>query len=272
MSGLSGMLFSARRGRLLKTGQVTQYNSELDDGYWQKGRTKAYTVLSTGGYSGTSNIDLAHYTSGAGTITFDNTLKTIVDTGAGLAIFKTNDVITTDSVNNPGPFTITTGNVAGTITCTGATFVDETPAGTVTISKREAHSNNCVLDLNTGLMWSRYVADKVGPDSDGGMVATGQPYDQYAYAAAANTASLGGYTDWRIPNINELQSIADWEAPTGLPDATAFPSFPSTGLWWSSTTRPDGTANGILSAFDTGYTSSAAKTTQNRYVMLVRGG
>lgn len=41
---------------LLKTGQTTQYNSELDDGYYEKGTAKSYTVLTTGDYSGTTNV------------------------------------------------------------------------------------------------------------------------------------------------------------------------------------------------------------------------
>lgn len=57
-----------KQGRLLKTGQLTQYNSELDDGYYQKGIAKAYTILSTGQYAGTTNINLIHYT--AATISF----------------------------------------------------------------------------------------------------------------------------------------------------------------------------------------------------------
>ena len=44
--------FGGRRGRLLKTGQTTQYSSELDDGYHEKGLAKNYQVLTTGQYSG----------------------------------------------------------------------------------------------------------------------------------------------------------------------------------------------------------------------------
>src|SRR3990167_10979170 len=43
-------------------------------------------------------------------------------------------------------------------------------AGTTDItinSKTDEHSNNCVVDLNTRLMWSRYVSASVGPASDG---------------------------------------------------------------------------------------------------------
>ena len=38
--------------RMLATGQTTQYSSELDDGYHEKGLAKNYQVLTTGQYSG----------------------------------------------------------------------------------------------------------------------------------------------------------------------------------------------------------------------------
>lgn len=259
-----------RSARLLKTGQTTQYNSELDDGYYRKGITKAYTIFTTGQFTGTTNIDLAHYTGGAGAIAFDNTAKTITDTGSGLAIFLTNDVILTDDVDNPGLFTVTTGGVAGTITCTGATFVTKTPAGAVTIKKREAHSNNCVLDNNTGLMWSRYVAGKMGPASDGKMPWTGQLYDIFQYAAAANVALLGGYGDWRAANRNELISLMSEESSTTAPDAAVFPGWPTSSVWSSSTWPPDTNCARIVRFGGYGYLTYDPKT-YSYFFALIRG-
>lgn len=261
---------------LLKTGQITQYNSLADDGLSQKGITKAYTVLTTGQYSGNFNIDLLHYTSGAGAVTFNNTLHTIVDTGAGLAIFKTADVILTDSANNPGPFTITTGNVAGTITCTGATFVNETPAGTVSISKREVHSNACVLDNNTGLMWSRVIGLIQGGSSNGTLPfydAT-KLYNIFTYAAAANAGGgLAGHTDWRVPNMLELVTLMVLETSGMAPATGNFPTWTVANLW-SSNTVAGTTTNGWFVGYATGSSgrigSNAAKTGAN-LVILVRG-
>ncbi len=39
-------------GKLLKTGQTTQYSGELDDGHYEVGRTKRYLILTTGQHSG----------------------------------------------------------------------------------------------------------------------------------------------------------------------------------------------------------------------------
>ena len=261
---------SGYTSKLLKTGQTTQYNDELDDGYYEKGVAKSYTVNTTGDQSGTTNVDLAHYISVAGAISFNNTTKKITDSGSGLAIFKTNDVILTSSANNPGPFTVTTGNVAGGIVCSGATFVDETPEGAITLYKRATISNNTVLDNNTGLIWLRYPSVKVGLNSNGKMPWTGQIYDIFAWCAACNSANVGGYNDWRIPNYFELLSLISISS-IAL-DSTAFPVSPNY-LWTSTTSRGNNSKAIYRDAYgDTqffGYSKTDGVTCQT---MLVRGG
>lgn len=257
--------------KVLKTDQVTQFSGELDDGYYQSGEAKSYQTNTTGAQSGTTNVALAHYAGTAGAMTFNNTTKKITDTGSGLAIFKTGDVILTDSPNNPGPFTITTGNVAGEIVCSGATFSNETPAGVITIFKRESISNNTVLDLKTGLTWLRYASVKMGAYSNGRMPWTGQLFDIFAWCAACNAANVGGFSDWKIPNVNQLLSLQNWTS--NVFNASAFPSTP--GYMWTSTTRyavttsalyRDNSISGAIAAY-----SKAGDGTLGQ-VMLVRGG
>lgn len=62
----------------------------------------------------------------------------------------------------------------------------------------------------------------------------------YAYAAAANAASFGGYTDWRNPDVTESWSLATAEAPLGVPNAVIFPTWPQDAVW-TSTVRTDDT-------------------------------
>ncbi len=146
-------------------------------------------------------------------------------------------------------------------------------AGTTNITlngKTEAHSNECVLDEATGLMWSRKTSLTVGPNSNGTLPWTvnGSGEGIYEYAAAANAASLAGYTDWRVPNIFSLFLLSDLEAPTGHPDATAFPTF--INQVWSSSTVPNNTASAYNVAFTTGIPQQVPKT--NTYVVrLLRG-
>ncbi len=59
-----------------------------------------------------------------------------------------------------------------------------------------------ITDLNTGLMWQKTPGDKVTFNEA---------------VAAADTLSLGGYDDWRLPTIKELYSLIDFRGidPSG---------------------------------------------------------
>jgi len=185
-----------KRAYLLATGQTTSY-VDYDDGYYRKGIVKSYTILTTGQYSGTTNITLN--------------------------------------------------------------------------GKTDAHSNNCVVDNNTGLMWSRYASASVGAGSDGKLPWTTNVNGEgiFAFCAAANAAALGGHADWRVPNINELLSLLDHEAALSFPNATAFPSWPNV-VMWSSTTTSALTVNAENIIFSYGAMSTAVKTAAAP-VALVRG-
>jgi hypothetical protein len=94
----------------------------------------------------------------------------------------------------------------------------------------------------------------------------------FAYCAAAIAASLGGYTDWRVPNNDEMWSLPALEAATGYPNTTAFPTWTVAPLW-TSTTRVSNTATAIVVVFSTGIGSADTKTVIASYrAILVRGG
>lgn len=148
-------------------------------------------------------------------------------------------------------------------------------SGTTAITingKTDTHSNNCVFDNNTGLMWSRYVSASVGPTSNGLLPWTtnGNGEGIFPYVAAANVAGLAGYSDWVIPNYFQLLSIADMEAPTGLPDSTAFPSFVP-GYMISSTSRAAATGETLIYHFSSAIPAYTDKTSATVRVIFVRG-
>ena len=256
--------------KVLKTGQTTQYDSELDDGYYEVGVARSYTVNSSGSQSGTTNVDLIHLVSDTGAFTAAN--KTYTDAGK-CGVFKAaggETIVISGSGNNNGIFT-TASATADTVVFVEA-ITDEADAPLTTFKKREAISNNTVLDNNTGLTWLRYMPVLLGIAGDGKMPATGKVYDMYQYCAVANAASLGGHNDWRIPNINEVLSVVGFD---GQINPTAFPQGLS-GAIWSSTVRANSTPSGLAVSIWYNYAAYLSIGLQNKtnanYIWLVRGG
>jgi hypothetical protein len=140
-------------------------------------------------------------------------------------------------------------------------------------SKTDTHSNNCVFDLRTRLMWSRYVAASVGPSSNGKLPWTTNANGEgiFTYMLAANAALLAGFNDWRIPNRNEFNGIFDAEAPTAAPDVTAFPSWPTSDYFHCTNSRVAATTFPVLPNFGSGNIGNAGDKTTVYFVALVRG-
>ena len=107
------------------------------------------------------------------------------------------------------------------------------------------NGDGTVTDSATGLMWSQ-------ADSGEGM----NWEDALAWAQARNEENYLGYSDWRMPNAKELQSIVDYErSPATTGSAAIDPVFDVTRItneagqldypfYWTGTTfiRTAGTA------------------------------
>lgn len=104
----------------------------------------------------------------------------------------------------------------------------------------------CVQDNVTGLMWEVKT-------NDGGLrdwtktytnySATYDPNFQYGtatdasgFVTAVNATNLCGYSDWRLPTANELQSIVDYGVayPGPAIDTSWFPNTQGSSFWWTS--------------------------------------
>jgi len=85
----------------------------------------------------------------------------------------------------------------------------------------------------------------------------------------AENLALANVSDWRLPNIKELQSLND-ESRTNPSINPLF--FPSIGVnnYWSSTSLPNQTTNAWYLNTQFGISTYSSKTTAN-YVLCVRG-
>jgi len=116
-----------------------------------------------------------------------------------------------------------------------------------------------ITDTLTGLMWAENANLPSGKKSRN---------DAIDYC---NGLSLGGHTDWRLPNVRELHSLIDFsQYVPALPSGHPFDGVQS-GNYWSSTTYA-GTTNDAWYVYlrdgyvDYGYEGSSY------YVWPVRGG
>ena len=129
-------------------------------------------------------------------------------------------------------------------------------------------SPSTAVDHLTGLQWA--------------IDAHGTTFENWPDALDyCNDLDLGGYTDWRLPNINELLSLIDRsQYNPALPldhPFTNLPSDPSSYLnqYWSSSdnvSNPDAVWSVVLSSGETSVGSNTSPTYSFYHVWPVRAG
>lgn len=110
------------------------------------------------------------------------------------------------------------------------------------------NNDGTISDNATGLMWQK---------ADDGVARDWQEALEYG-----ENLELAGYTDWRLPNIKELQSIVDYSrCPSATNSPAIDPVFQTTSIvdpdgvagqypyFWSSTTHLDGVNPNIPAAY-----------------------
>ncbi|MEM7283892.1 MAG: DUF1566 domain-containing protein [Pseudomonadota bacterium] len=141
----------------------------------------------------------------------------------------------------------------------------EIPASTPT-EQFVDHGDGTVTDTKTGLMWAKCSIGQTITDCTG----TATPRSWRGVLLDADASALGGYNDWRAPNIRELQSIVEQRCENPAINEDVFPNTPSTNYQSGSPSGSDA-ANSWYVNFNDG-TSLTGVRFQNASVRLVRGG
>lgn len=118
------------------------------------------------------------------------------------------------------------------------------------------NGDGTVTDALTGLIWqANSFADSLTWE------------DALQYAESLN---LAGFTDWRLPNIKELQSLSLAEISNPSIDPTYF-NAGGVQRFWSSTSLPNQPSKAWYLQSQFGITTYALKTARNK-LFCVRGG
>jgi len=119
------------------------------------------------------------------------------------------------------------------------------------------NGDGTIKDNYTGLMWQK--------------MSSTSPMNWEAALAYSKTVTLSGKSDWRLPNIKELQSLNDVSRVKPSINKTFFPNIITSAFYWSSTSQYKTPA--IAWDFNTDYgVVTYDDKSASKYVILVRGG
>ncbi|MBI3146887.1 MAG: DUF1566 domain-containing protein [Betaproteobacteria bacterium] len=133
------------------------------------------------------------------------------------------------------------------------------------------HGNGTVTHNKTGLMWKRCA--EAASELWDGSTCTGSAAT-YTWAAAltkAKDSSFAGYSDWRLPNKKELESIVETCGYNPAINTTFFPNTPTSFYFWTATSYAPNVAYAWIVIFSYGDLHAYGKANTN-YARLVRGG
>lgn len=193
-----------------------------------------------------------------GVITIDVALTNCTPVSEGGGVLKTGQTTCYDS----------DGNV---IACAGTGQDGELQEGTA--RSYTDNGDGTITDNATGLVWEKLTDDGTIHDWDN----TYTWADAFAVKIAAlNTVPcFAGNCDWRLPNLNELQTLADYGrvGPAIDPAFNSGGSFTQSSVYWSSTTYAPVPAIAWGVCFDNGGVCAGGKTGFDFFfVRAVAGG
>lgn len=135
------------------------------------------------------------------------------------------------------------------------------------------HRDGTVTDRHSNLMWLHCSAGQKW--SDGGCAGAAKLLSWTEAADVAKAVNASGayfFSDWRVPQIHELATIAERQCRNPRINLSIFPETPSAG-YWSFTSR--NSSSGETAAFVLSFGPDGigyANKQERHYVRLVRNG
>ncbi len=140
------------------------------------------------------------------------------------------------------------------------------------------HNNSLVTDTRTGLMWRKCTEGQTDEACSEGVrddsLFTWK--EALQHVKAVNENSVDGYSDWRLPNKKELESIIENRCVVPSINENFFYLFPSRSFYadanyWTSTTVAGDPAAAWIALFQYGAIVQGKKS-DKFFIRLVRGG
>jgi hypothetical protein len=176
---------------------------------------------STAGYTDSSAVNgIAYY----------YTLTAVNSAGEGVA--SSQSTVATPSASIVVQKVPATGQTIVSVSGDNATYSNINPMSFTD------NGDGTITDNVTGLMWQA---------QDNGVLMTWSAAGSYCTGLL-----VGGYSDWRLPSVGELQSIVNYGTFNPAITQTYFPSTAIYSNYWSSTTSVGGLASAWVVKFDTG--------------------
>lgn len=132
-----------------------------------------------------------------------------------------------------------------------------------------ANPDGSVLDKTTGLTWQPCLVGQTW--SGGSCIGGGTAFAFSATQSAASANRFGGFSDWRVPTIEELLSLVNSARAKPAMNLIAFPSA-VTGALWSRSVNAGNSGYAWYLDFDYGAARTWSTASYAYGMRLVRGG
>ena len=187
--------------------------------------TSLVITVPQGYYSGAASVTVSSSSANliASNIATGTNLFGVVGTQYPSKLVRTNNVTCADVDDNGIP-------------CSGTHQDGDYLAG-----QARSYTNNgdsTITDNNTGLMWLRC---PIGTSGASCATGTATMEDDIAGITSCENLVFASHSDWRMPNVFELTSIADLGSEQPAMNVTYFPNFTTVGdmVMWTSTSNVD---------------------------------